>query len=871
MKITEVKVLEKKNIYALKRCIRMDVDLEGYCETPSVEIDGFNNRLLTILPELEEHYCGIGEKGGFVKRLREGTYLAHICEHIILAIQNRLGMEVKYGKAREIHGDKYYIIYEYEYRNTALEAGSVAVDLINALCIQRDFNLEERMKVLRETLREEELGPSTGAIFYEAEKRGIPVIRIGEYSTMQLGYGKAGRYMEATIGENTSCVGVDISCDKLLTKELLNIQCIPVAPGGLVNNTLDLLLKAESLGYPIVLKPRYGNQGAGVIVNIQNEIEALKAYESLSSEYKSIIVERFIAGRDYRACVINGKLVACAERIPPFVIGDGVKTVEELIEEVNDNPLRGEDHEKPLTRIKTDKELMHYLKKQKAELTTILKAGERLILRENANLSTGGMAVDCTEKICEENIEILERCARTIGLDICGIDICCEDISIPLSDGGAIIEVNSAPGIRMHHYPSKGEPINVAGAILDMIFGEEFKNIPVISVTGTNGKTTTTRLIGHVLSMTGLSVGMTTTGGIYVNNSCIEKGDTTGPDSALTILMNKSVEAAVLETARGGMIRRGLAYEEADVGVITNITEDHLGLDNIDTMEDLALVKSLVVETVKPDGYSVLNAEDSWSMKIIQRARGNVVLFSKDRDNVHLQNNLRAGGLGIYCCNGYIYIQQGSRITPLIREDEIAITMGGKLRYNIENALAATAALVAMKVDYSIIRKGLQSFYCNEEQNPGRFNVYNIKGATIILDYGHNIEGYRAVMEGCRGLKPNKLIGIIGVPGDRLDSNVVEVGRISGLNLDEIYIKEDLDKRGRKSGEIAELLKKGVLSTGFNENKCEIVLNEVEALSRAIDNALPGDLIIIFFEKYEPLVSLVKEISEKLKDNSTAL
>lgn len=858
MKIADIIIFEGRNIYSHKKCIRMDLNLEGYCETPSNKIINFNDRLIELLPELKKHRCGIDEEEGFFKRLQEGTYLAHICEHSIIAIQNILGIDIKYGKAREIKGDNYYIIFQYEYKNTAIEAAKLAVDMINTLTANKNFDIKPRLESLREILAGEQLGPSTLAICSEARKRQIPVLRIGERSMFQLGYGKNSEMIEATICSDTSGIAIDIACDKLLTKELLFNQCIPVARGGKIQNSLELLLKAESIGYPIVLKPRYGNQGKGVFVNIKDERQALEAYNTLSKSYADIMIEKYISGKDFRVCVVDGNVVAVSERIPPYVFGDGINTVEELINGVNKDERRGNGHEKPLTKIKPDESIESYISKYGFSLKSILPEGYKLVLRENANLSTGGIAVDCTDLICEENIEICIRAAKAVGLNICGIDVCCNDISVPLTDKDAIIEVNAAPGIRMHHYPSIGEQRNVAETIVDMMFKNKNPNIPLVSVTGTNGKTTTTRLIAHTLALGGKNVGMTTTGGIYINGKCISKGDTTGYSSAMTILTNKEIDAAVLETARGGIIKKGLAYDLADIGVITNITEDHLGLDGINTIEDLAYVKAVVGEAVKKDGYVVLNADDKMSKTIINRIKSNIIFFSKDKENKLLRDNIDNGGIGVYCFNNYIYVENSENAVPLAKIDKVSITMKGKLKYNIENAMAAAAALIGLKVDNSLIRKGLTSFHCNEEQNPGRFNMFNLKGTTVILDYGHNIEGYKAVLEGIKAMKHKRLIGIIGVPGDRLDGNIHQVGSISGGYFDQIYIKEDKDKRGRAKGEVARLLEKGVRTSGFDPKNIEVILDEVEALQKALNNSRTGDIIIVFFEEYEPLLNLVK-------------
>lgn len=510
MKIENIRVFEGRNIYSHKKCIRMDVDLEGYSNISSKEIQEFNKTLLNYVPELREHCCCVGKKGGFVERLYEGTYLSHICEHVIIALQNRIGIDVSYGKAREIEGEKYYIIYQYKYKNMAIECGKIAVDLINNIINGKRYNIKTKIRELVCLLKTEELGPSTLSIIQEAKKRNIPVTQIGEDSMFQLGYGIKGETIEATICNSTSAVSVDIACDKLLSKNILMDQCIPVAEGYKVKNYIDLLFKAEKLGYPVVLKPRFGNQGKGVVVNIKNQKELVNAYSIVNKKFQDIMIEKYINGKDYRACVVDGKVVAVAQRIPPYIIGNGKSTIYELIKELNRDERRGDGHEKPLTKVKIDKDLKNNINKEGYTLGYILPEGYKLELRHNANLSTGGVAIDCTDLICTETREVCERVAKAIGLNICGIDICCSDISKPLKENEGIMEVNAAPGIRMHQYPYKGKSRNVAKAIVDMMFKEYDGNIPIISITGTNGKTTTTRLIAHILSFSGKKVGMTT-------------------------------------------------------------------------------------------------------------------------------------------------------------------------------------------------------------------------------------------------------------------------------------------------------------------------------------------------------------------------
>lgn len=857
MKIVQKRIYEGKNIYSYKKCIRIDLDLEGYSQIPSKNIPNFNFNIIKILPELKEHRCGIDEECGFVKRLEEGTYLAHICEHCMIAIQNILGIDISYGKAREIKDELYYIIVQYEYENTVIETAALAVDLINSLIKNIPINFSDRIKEIKVTLKKELIGPTTKAICDAAKKYNLPVTELGKSGIYQIGYGSQGRIVEASISDRTNCVGVDISCDKLLTKQLLNIQNIPVADGCKVCNIIGLLREAEIIGYPVVLKPQYGSKGKGVILNLKTEKELIEAYRSLLKVTDDIIIEKYACGNDYRVCVIDYKVVAVSLRIAPFVIGDGKSNLKSLIDMLNKDPLRGEDHEKPLTAIKFDKELFNCLYRQKMSLDYIPKKGQKVRLRENANLSTGGMAVDCTDKICDENVDYCIRAAKALGLDICGVDICAEDIGIPINEqDGIVMEVNAAPGIRMHHFPSKGQKRDVGKAIVDMLYEGHPQNIPVISVTGTNGKTTTTRMIGHVLSMMGFTTGVTSTDGIYIDNKCIHDGDDSGFSSAKTVLLNRDVDAAVLETARGGIIRKGLAYDLADVAVITNITNDHLGLDGIDSIEDLMFVKSLVGEGVKKDGYTVINADDEYSRKIIDRIPCEKIYFSQSKDNDLIKQNIDSGKIAVFIENNNICVINNHRKYLIISVNELPISYNGLLTYNIENAMAACAALVGLKIDYCMISKGFADFK-SYENNKGRFNVFDYNGRKVILDYGHNIEGYRSVLTCLNKIKAkNRLIGVIGIPGDRGNDVINEVGNICCDNLEEVIIKEDKDRRGRAVGEVSQLLKMSILKKNKNK-KVKVYLDEVDALEYALRISNKDDIIIVFYEKLNPLIEFI--------------
>jgi UDP-N-acetylmuramyl tripeptide synthase len=784
MKVVNFKVFQGRNIYSHKRCIRLNLDLDGYSEIPSKDISDLNENLIQLLPKLNSHRCGID------KRLTDGIYLAHIIQHIILVLHNMLGVCISYGKSRKISDDNYYVIYQYEYSNTGIEASNIAVDLVNSLINKKPFDLDLRLTTLREILLKEQLGLSTLNICNEAKKRGIPILRMGEDNSMlQLGYGKYSKTIQGTLSFDTSAIAVNITQDKLLTKEVLSMHFLPVATGMKVKNKTHCMICARDITYPVVLKPQFGNQGIGVIPYITNDIELSNAYDLLIKDYEDIIIEKCINGLYYRVCYVYGDIV------------------------------------------------------------------------EVSNLTTSDFAIDNTDLICDENIEICKRVASAIGLDICEIDLICADISKALN-GGVIIEINATPGIRNQHNPNIREKSNVAGHIVDKLFKNTPINFPLVAITGTNGKTTTTRLIGHILKNAGYTVGMTTTSGIYIDDKCIFKGDTTGPNSALVVLTDKNVDAAVLETARGGIIRRGLAYDLADVGVITNITEDHLGMDEVETMDELAKVKALVGEAVKKDGYVVINGDDNMSASILHRFKSKIIIFSKDKNNVIIKSNIENGGYGIYVDNDNIIIQNKTCCEKLIEIKDIGITLNGALKYNTENAMAATAAAIALGINYDTIKKSLMSFYCNANQNPGRFNIYTVNNIKVILDYGHNLQSYRCVLDGVKNLKHNKLIGIIGSPGDRQESYMLEIGKCAGENLDYIFIKENEDRRGRAVGEVAAIIEKGILSSKFNIINIEKVFAETKALKAALDFASPEDIIVAFVEYPGPLIEIINKVNQ---------
>lgn len=871
MHIYSIKSYKGRNMYSHKTVIKMILNIGGLYDTPTKDIKGFNQRLLEKFPGLGDHYCSLGRKGGFAERLEEGTYIGHVTEHLIIELQNILGYDVHYGKTRVItEPSLYYIVYEYSNERCGIECGKTAVSIVRDIIDNREIDYNGMLENLRKISVQSEMGPSTKAIYEEAKKRGIPVTRLGNDSILQLGYGKYGRYVEASLTDYPSCITVDIAGNKHLTKEILSNRGIQVPYGDITYTEESAVKFAECMGFPVVVKPYNGNQGKGVTLNVCNAEQVKKAYKEALQFSSAVIVERYIKGRDYRVLVVGDKVSAVSERIPPFVRGDGIHSIRELIEIENNSLLRGEDHERPLTKIKFDSIAKDVLDRQGVDEYYIPEATDIVKLRDNSNLSTGGTAIDCTKNIHPYNSAIAIKAAKAVGLDIAGIDITTDDISIPLScSNGAVIEVNAAPGLRMHLYPTEGEQNNVARDIIDMLFPKnQPHSIPIVSITGTNGKTTTTRLVSHTLALAGRKVGMTCTSGVYSGSKCIIKGDYTGPISAGMVLSDNTVDAAVLETARGGIVKRGLGYDLADVGVIVNVSDDHIGIDDLNTLEDLAYVKALVVEAIKPGGYSVLNADDKMTKYLLKRAKGNIVLFSRKKVNELIESHISGGGKGIYIDNDSIIIIDGKTCGTLIDVTEIPITFGGKVECNIENSLAASAALYALGIPVEIIRKGLKSFKPDLETNPGRFNLFDMGSFKVMLDYSHNTAGYKAVMDFIGKMDSERLVGIIGMPGDRLDRSIRQVGDICGRTFSKIYIKEDSDLRGRKPGDVGKILYDAVLGSGFKKENVSVIYSELAALEAAILDAQPGDLVIMFYEEFEAAVELIMRLKAEMEKSS---
>lgn len=856
IKICDYTTYSGRNIYSHRPVMKFIVDIGNLEDIPTKDIEGFHNRLLNAFPGLKTNCCGLGYEGGFLERLQTGTYMAHVLEHVILEMQFMLGYNVCYGKTRKLKDPStYYLIYEYTNEVCGLECAKAAVFILNYFIDQQNLKIEEFIDYLKKISIDAELGPSTSAIVEEAKNRGIPVTRIGNESLVRLGYGRCSRMIESTLTDATSCLAADISSNKQLTKSILNEHHIPVPYGKVVYSEISAVIAANQIGMPVVVKPFDGNQGKGVYLNLNTEDEIKEAVRQASKYSNGIMVENYIGGRDFRVLVVGNKVVAVSERLPARVIGDGIHTINELVDMVNLDESRGADHEKPLTKIKLDDVSIHLLQKNNLTINSIPDKGQIVNLRTNGNLSTGGTAIDYTDKIHSENAELAVLAANSIGIDIAGIDFVTDDITQSILDtGGAIVEVNTAPGIRMHIYPSEGKSRDVAKNIVDHLFPNmEDYQFPLVSVTGTNGKTTTVRMINHVLTLAGRTVGMTSTSGTYIGEKCICKGDNSGPKSARTLLSNKAIDCAVLETARGGMIREGLGYDLADVGIITNIAEDHLGIDGIQTLEELAHVKSLVTEAIKPGGYGIFNADDAMTPYLMARTSAKIILFSK---SPILNANLQSPNyIHVYVEDGWIKIRNKQKYTSIVRVDQIPITCAGLIECNVENTLAAVSALYAMGMPKLSIVKGVKTF-CN---NVGRFNLYAVNNCYVMLDYGHNPAGYGEAIKACKKIGCHELIGIIGMPGDRTDSSIRTVANLCANTFTQLYIKEDNDKRGRKKSEVSDLIRSEIIENGFSEQNIHILDTELDALKEAILNASDDDFIVLFYEKLEPLQEYLNE------------
>jgi cyanophycin synthetase len=863
LRVTRVRPLRGPNYWRLAPVIACDVRLGSLEHRSSAELPGFNDRLLAALPTLREHPCSRGSAGGFVERLQEGTRLPHVLEHVSLELQTLAGSDVSFGRV-VASGDEgvWWVIVEYEEEAVGVESMHEAARVVRACLAGEPVPSDELIHDLQRLYENVRLGPSTGAIVEEARRRGIPVRRLNSRSLVQLGLGRNLRRIQATVTDRTSSIAVEIAQDKDETKRVLGNIGLPVPRGDVVRNVEDAVELVEDIGFPVIVKPLDASHGRGISPRLDDVAALRQAFETAKALGRRVVIEQFAEGNDHRVLVVNGKVVACAERVPARVIGDGVRTIRALIDDENRDPRRGIGHTKILTCLPLDEQTEHYLSCIGRTLDTVPANGEVVFLRQTANLSTGGTSIDRTEEMHPDNVTACEMAAAAVGLDIAGIDVMTQDISVPFRENGAvIIEVNAGPGIRMHTHPTEGRQRGVGAPIVDMLFppGSE-STIPVIAVTGTNGKTTTTRLIAHLFRNTGRTVGFTTTDGVYLQNRLVMEGDMTGPFAANIILTNPTVDVAVLETARGGILRAGLGFDEADVGVVLNVSPDHLGLRGIHTIEQLADVKGVIPAITKRDGHAVLNADDPLVFAMRERTGADIVLFSAhDSENELVADHVSRGGIAVVVEQDTFVIRRGRLRIPIAAEHDVPLTLGGAARFQRQNVLAAIAAAYVQGMRYDDIRAGLLSFFPSPSTTPGRMNLIRVRGGgRVLVDYAHNAAAITGLVDFVFRTPAAKRYCVLTVPGDRRDDDIRGAGRLCA-RFDRVIIKEDIDRRGRGRGEIAKLLSEGLVEGGMDPSRIEVLYEENEAIRRGFDLLGEEDLLVIHADKVPGTLAAVRE------------
>ncbi|MEW6390444.1 MAG: cyanophycin synthetase [Pseudomonadota bacterium] len=879
MRVTETAVYKGPHLYASRPMVRIQLDLEQLEHWPTNRINGFTDRLLAALPGLEDHGCSYQTHGGLVLRMREGTWLGHVIEHVALELQKLAGTPVTRGKTRSVKGRPgvYNILYAYDGAGLGRAAGRAAVELVHSL-LPRElqgvdgleriaepqldlapplFDLPRTLERLGAIARREALGPTTRSLVQEARRSGIPVQRLDEHSLIQLGWGARRKLIRASITGQTSHIAVETAGDKALTKALLSEVGLPVPRGAVVRTVEDALTHASRINGPLVLKPLDGNHGRGVSLDLRTPEQVRWGFEQAIQHGRRVIVEEQFVGRDYRILVVGGQVAAVAERVPARVVGNGESTVRELIDAVNRDPRRGIGHEKVMTRIAIDDQTRDMLARAGLTLEDVPLPGAVVVLRATANLSTGGSAIDRTDVIHPDNASIARRAALTVGLDVAGIDFIAPDITRSVREtGGGVVEVNAAPGFRMHLEPSEGASRDVARAVVADLFPPGTRSrIPIVAVTGTNGKTTVVRMVARIAREMGKTVGLTNTSGVYINDEQILAADASGPKSARMVLRDPTVDVAVLETARGGMLREGLAFDRCDIGVVLNVTADHLGLKGVDTLEDLAAVKSIVAESVSRRGVAVLNGDDPLTLRMARHAGGRVAYFTLNGGpemSPFLQKHVAQGGLlaarepSIH--GGELALYDGGQRWSVVEADEIPATLRGLAGFNIANALAAIAAGHGLGASPEVMARALRAFTSSHAENPGRFNVHDAHGFRVIVDYAHNPGAMRAIGELIGRLRSDvgRVIGVVSIPGDRRDEDILEMGALSAEMFDELIFRERPDGRGRPAGSVVSLLTDGALGAGFPSDRVHRILSEARAVETGLRMARPGDLVMVF-------------------------
>ncbi|TMF60855.1 MAG: cyanophycin synthetase [Chloroflexi bacterium] len=869
LRILESQVLRGPNYWSYEPAVRLLVDLGSLEHWPSNTLPKFTDVLIEMLPGLYDHGCSLHRPGGFIERLRDGTWMGHVAEHVALELQREAGGSTTRGKTRRagIPG-QYNVVYGYSEEQVGLAAGKLAVRLLNHL-VQANptFDFAAELESLVLLADRAAFGPSTQAILDEAARRDIPYIRLNDQSFVQLGQGRYQQRIRATMTSRTSALGVDIAGDKKLTTTLLASAGLPVPRSDMVRSADEATAVAARIGYPVVTKPLDGNHGRGVSLDLRSDEDVRRGFERAIEQTRSgvVVVESFIQGNDYRVLVIDGHMVAVAQRVPAHVIGDGEHTVRELVDITNRDSRRGIGHEKVLTRIKVDSAAEELVRRQGFDLDAVPPKETFVKLAATGNMSTGGISIDRTWEADHDNVEIAEEAARVVGLDVAGIDFLTPDISQPVREtGGAIVEVNAAPGFRMHTHPTEGDPQYVAKAVIDMLFPQGTSaRIPIVAVTGSNGKTTTARMIAHIVRGLGHRVGMTTTDGIYIDGRLVKQADASGPRSARMVLQNPRVDFAVFEVARGGILREGLGYSANDVAVVLNVTGDHIGLKEINSLRQLAAIKRVIVEAVPRSGTAVLNADDELVADMRTHCSGSVILFSLRDDNELVERWVRRGRKAFVIqqqAGGgeMMVLREGRRSTQIGWVHLLPATFEGRARANVQNALAAAAAAHAAGAHLHDIRQGLRSFHPSFDEAPGRLNMFELHGVKVIVDYAHNPHGLemagdfveRLTAPGVNGPQPGRRIAVIATPGDRRDEDIRELGRVAARVFDDLIVREDANPRGRRRGEIAQHVMEGIkAAAGSRVQRAEIIIDERPAIDAALSRARPGDVVLLCVDK----------------------
>ena len=852
MELTRIRALRGPNLWsrttAIETVVRCDDNERALASLP-----GFEARLREQFP----HPGALHSAGGALS-------LAHVLEVATLSLQAQAGCPVSFSRtAPTVETGVYQVVVQYTEEAVGRRALALAHELIEAVLGARDFDLNAAVAELRELDEDERLGPSTGSIVHAAMARGIPFRRLTSGSLVQFGWGSRARRIQAAEVDSTSAVAESIAQDKELTKRLLQAAGVPVPMGRPVSDADDAWAAALEVGLPVVLKPRDGNQGKGVTVNVMAR-EQLDAAFATAAEYGEVLVERFLPGSDYRLLVVGDRLVAASRRDPPQVVGDGEHTVRELVDIVNTDPRRGEGHATALTKIRFDDIALGCLAVQGLAADSVPARGSRVVLRNNANLSTGGTATDVTDEVHPEVAARAVAAAQMIGLDICGVDAVCETVLRPLEDqAGGIVEVNAAPGLRMHLSPSFGHPRDVGKAVIEDMFapGDDGR-IPVVAVTGTNGKTTTVRLIAHLFAASGLRVGMTNTDGVYVNGHQTDSGDCAGPRSARNVLAHPDVDAAVFETARGGVLREGLGFDRCQVAVVTNVgAGDHLGLNYITTVEDLAVLKRVIVQNVAEHGFAVLNAADPIVADMVHNCPGEVIYFAADRLHPVMATHRAQGRRVVYVDKGAVVAEHGD-FSERFELDAVPITRGGQIGFQVENVMASVAAAWGAGLSWVAVRRGLASFHNDAHNAPGRFNVMDYRGATVIADYGHNPDAMRALVQAVQALPARRRSVVISGAGDRRDQDIREQTQILGQAFDEVLLYQDACQRGRADGEVIALLREGLAGAPRVSEVLE-VQGEFKAIDTALERLQPGDLCLVLVDQVEAALAHLQKITQQ--------